>query len=74
MSKVLLNNLHTRLVAFRDEVAAKDMIVPAWVVDSIEEVEAAQHKMQRTAEKRRKNCPCGGKVLHADWCPKNRRR
>jgi hypothetical protein len=42
----VLDKVLSRLVAFREEVVAKDTIVPMWVNDSIEDIEAAQQSVQ----------------------------
>jgi hypothetical protein len=50
MKNELLPKVLSRLKMFRREIVAKDMIVPMWVNDSIEEIEAAQQSAQRTCD------------------------
>jgi hypothetical protein len=46
MENQLLVRILARLYIFRDEVVARDMIVPTWAIDSIQEIEAAQQSVQ----------------------------
>lgn len=61
METELLSKLLSRLKMFRREIVNKDMIVPMWVNDSIEDIEAAQHSAQRTAG----TCAICGESLEA---------
>lgn len=61
MEQELLFKILSRLKIFRREIVAKDIIVPMWVNDSIEEIEAAQQSVQRTAV-----CGCADKTWGVD--------
>jgi ABC-type long-subunit fatty acid transport system fused permease/ATPase subunit len=51
MENQLLVRILARLYIFRDEVVARDMIVPTWAIDSIQEIEAAQQSVQADGAK-----------------------